>query len=117
MKNIFYLLSSFIAFVFLVSCSNSVNSSLPPSQRLQGLWIIVEAEGSMAELNHGTTYLWEGTTMTTSKNDFEVTGEYSATDSTITWKAGTIEMNYNYHFEENDLIIELGLDQKFVLNK
>lgn len=110
-------LSATIALAF-VSCGSGVDSSIPPAERIHGAWKIVKAEGSMAELNEGTVYKWAGNMMTTSKNDFDVTGEYLATDSTILWKAGTIEMNYGYHFEDNKLVIELtGGDQKFFLEK
>lgn len=118
MKKLINLVLSAAFILTIISCgSSSVDSSLPPSKRIQGTWKIVKAEGSMAEMNKGTVYKWDGTTMSTNKNDFETTGSFTATDSTIVWDIKIMEMNYNYHFEENTLVINLGGDQKFYLEK
>lgn len=102
-----------------MSCDNhsKVDSSLAPKDRIQGTWEIVKAEGVFDEINIGTNYIFDGTKMSTSKG-FDITGELIASDSTILWKLENMEMNYNYYFEDNILVIEpLNSGQKLYLEK
>jgi len=94
--------------VLISSCGsgNSVDNSLPPAERLQGEWEIVKAEGSSSGMNEGTIYSFEKDVMITGKGGSETKGNFIATDSTIIWEIGNMEMNYGFHFDGNNLIIE-----------
>lgn len=108
MKRLFQLLMGLSLFMlFAMSCENtaSVNDTRAPKEKLQGNWEVVKANGALDDINIGTEYLFEGNKMATS-NGFEISGELLATDSTILWKLETMEMNYSYHFDGNQLIIE-----------
>jgi hypothetical protein len=102
--------------VIVSSCNNAQNQSL--EERIKGDWVVTEAEGELKELNLGTRYTFDGTYLTTSKDDYEIKGTYTIKPDTLDWKLEYMEMNYPYHFEGNKLIIEpLGSGQKLVLEK
>lgn len=107
MKKAINLVMALGLFIAMMSCGNSpvVEDTRAPKERLQGSWEVTQAEGAMSELNVGTTYIFDKTKMTT-ENGLEISGELQATDSTILWKLETMEMNYSYHFDGNQLIIE-----------
>jgi len=107
MKKAINLLLALGFFIALMSCGNNslAEDSRSPKERLQGTWEVTQAEGAMSELNVGTTYIFDDPTMTT-ENGLEISGELQASDSTILWKLETMEMNYSYHFDGNQLIIE-----------
>ncbi len=98
---------------FLISCgekSGSANSSGTPKEKLDGKWKIVNATGDYAEMNKGTSYIFEGVTkLTTKLGIIESKGTITEiSDSTFTVKFDGMQndFNYNYHFEENNLVVE-----------
>ncbi len=111
---LFYLTFALCVLSF-TSCQDK--SSLPPSERLEGDWIITKTNGDPDDINLGTLYSFHDNKMSTSKNDFEVKGDYTATDSTITWQLEDFEMNYSYHFNDDLLHISLSGGQEFDLEE
>lgn len=114
MKDIFKILVVVISILTIYSCGSGVDSSLAPKDRIEGEWVITQAEGSMSEMNMGTIYTFENGIMTTGG---AATGKYTATDSTIVWDLISMEMNYNFHFEDNVLVLELNSGQALYLEK
>jgi len=86
---------------------------------LEGDWEIVKAEGSMASMNKGTHYIFEGTTFTTKFGSIKTTGPFTRTETSIVWTPKGMKMEYTYKFEDNQLIIEVlnSGGQKFWLDK
>ena len=114
MKNLLKLSSLVFIITIMFSCTSSDNSKLPPQERIQGEWEIVNAEGAMSELNIGTIYTFKENIMTTGG---AATGEFSISDSLITWDLGNMQMRYVFHFEDNTLVLELNSGQKLYLKK
>jgi len=115
MKAIIYTIFFTLTVIFS-SCNYAQNQ--PLEERIKGDWVVIEAEGELKELNLGTHYTFDGTHLTTSKDDFEVKGTYTIKPDTIDWKLENMEMNYPYRFEKNKLIIEpIGSGQKLILKK
>jgi len=114
MKNVLKLSTLVFIITIMFACGSSDNSNLPPQERIQGEWEIYDAEGTMSDLNKGTIYNFEGNIMTTGG---VATGEFIISDSTIVWNVGTIQMNYDYHFEDENLVLELNSGQVLYLKK
>jgi hypothetical protein len=98
--------------VILMSCGGGSpsKSGLPNQERLQGAWEIISATGDMSDLNVGTVYAFEGDNMTTSKGAVSTEGTFTSTDSTITWSLSGMDMevNYDYSYKGENMVIELG---------
>lgn len=113
MKTLFYTALSALA---LISCSS--NETKMEKGNLKGDWVIVKAEGMMAEENLGTHYIFDDNKLTFSKNGFDNPAKSTITDSTFTWNNGSMVMEYDYYFENNQLVAEpKGSDQKLYLEK
>jgi hypothetical protein len=105
----------------MISCGNSstkeVDISLSPKERIQGVWEVVDASGELSALNKGTMYIFENNLMTTA-NGIEVTGTFELTENHIKWVLTNMEMNYNYYYDANVLVLEpLNSGQIFRLKK
>lgn len=92
-----------LSILFLTSCKQNIKMN--PSDQILGEWVVVSATGSFEELNVGTKYIFSPTKMTTEKG-ISVSGDLQLTDSTLTWFPSGMELNYGYHFVNNDLIIQ-----------
>jgi len=115
MRSITLLIVALVSGVF-VSCNTESNKK--NIDRLIGEWVIFDAEGSLKEINLETHYAFNGKTMSTFKDDFTTEGPYIANDSIVNWSLENMELTYNYHFENNTLIIiPKGGDQKFLLKR
>ncbi len=106
-------LTVIVATIFIASLSSCGGSgSRSTKEDLQGKWEITTAIGSSSAMNIGTIYTFTDDQMSTGIAE----GKFTATDSTILWNVGEIEMNYNYHFDGEFLIIEPnGSGQIFTL--
>lgn len=113
----------FLALAILVSVIASCGKKAgTPKERLDGEWKIVNATGQFADMNKGTTYIFEGGTKFTSKlGIIETKGTISSiSDSTfaVMYDGMQSEFNYSYHFDGDKLIIQLAnSDQVFTLEE
>jgi hypothetical protein len=89
--------------------------------RLEGAWEIKRAEGSMAETNLGTVYIFNRNTLSFGKGDFLNPGKTEVTDSTFSFQANGNEyiFMYNYKFNGDTLVVEMqkGMGQVFHMVK
>ena len=120
-KTINVLMAILVAFT-LFSCGGGAKDdpSKAPHERLQGEWKIVKAEGTMASLNEGTTYIFEGENFTMKLGIIETNATFTATDSTYAYKLKDFDSEFsnNYSFEDGQLVIKpVGSDQVFYLEK
>ena len=124
MKNVVFIASIILSFC-LFSCGNtneSDSSPKTPKDRLNGSWEIVEAEGTMAEINVGTRYTFEGTKrFSTKKGIIENKGDITDISDNhykVIFDGMQTEYTFNYRFEGDKLIIEAGTEgQVFTLEK
>lgn len=103
----------------VVACSDTEKGEkMKGKEGLAGNWVIVKAEGMMADENLGTHYIFEGDKLTFSKDGFDNPAKSTITDSTFTWENGSMTMEYNYHFDGSKLIAEpKGSGQKLTLER
>ena len=103
---------------FLMACGGASKSTSGDKPTLDGIWEVVKADGSMAEMNVGTKYIFEGASLTFSKDGMDNKASSTHTDSTFTWNNGTMVMDYDYKFNGNQLLVmPKGGDQTLYLDK
>jgi hypothetical protein len=126
-KLMIYGLILFASPVLMTSCgggnseSSESEAAKTPKERIQGKWIIVEAEGEMAELNKGTVYSFNGDNYGMSKGIIDNKGKIlEMTDNSYTAQFDGMETIYSfdYKFDGDKLVITpSGSGQNFVLEK
>ncbi len=122
MKKIKLVLASVAIAVALVSCGGKKeggSESAAGGNSLDGTWEIVKAEGTMAEMNKGTQYKFEGDKMTLGTGLLQSKGTYKlAGDSIIFTIEGGMVMKYTHSMVNNQLVVKVvGSDQVFYMDK
>lgn len=69
--------------------------------RLEGNWVIKRAEGSMAEMNVGTAYIFKGSKLSFGKDGYLNPGSTEVTDSTFTFQAEGNQYKFDYYYQFN----------------
>ena len=83
-----------------------------------GKWEIVEATGPYADMNIGTIYDFQDTTLTMSKGLITNTATYKIKGDTIIQKIGNISMKFTYKIEGDKMTYQtVGTDQVFTMKK
>lgn len=117
-----------VTFVFFaVSCGSDDNSNDESGDdtkkeevsKLEGTWLIVKAEGTMAETNKGTKYIFKGNTLTIEKG---FANEFTFEDKggTLVYKleGNDAEFETDYEFKGDQLILNpKNSDQFFYCEK
>jgi hypothetical protein len=68
---------------------------------LEGKWVIKRAEGSMAEMNVGTAYIFKGSKLSFGKDGFLNPGTTEVTDSSFTFQADGNQYKFDYYYQFN----------------
>lgn len=106
------IISIIIISIVMTACTKNSKPTLA------GDWEIVKAEGTFAEDNLGTHYIFEKEQFTMAKGDFKNPAKTIITDSTFTWDNGSMVSEFNYHFDGDKLMVSpKGSDQVFTLEK
>jgi hypothetical protein len=113
--------------VLLTSCgggsaeSTESEAAKTPKEKIQGSWVIVEAEGEMADLNIGTTYTFNGDNYGMSKGIIDNKGKIiEMTDNSYQAQFDGMQTIYSFEYEFNGdklIITPSGSGQQFVLEK
>lgn len=105
------------------SCGNSgeteSGAEKTSANGMDGTWKIVKAEGSMADLNVGTLYIFEGDNMTLKGGGISTPGTYSTSGDTLIFTMeGNAEFTYLHEMKGKQLVIKpIGSDQVLYLDK
>jgi len=121
---------TFILFsVLFIACGNNEsdttegknNKDMTPKEKIQGKWIITEAEGEMAELNKGTVYTFDGDNYGMAKGIIDNKGKIlEMTDNSYKAQFDGMQTEYifDYTFDGEKLIITpTGSGQIFTLER
>ncbi|MBN2890682.1 MAG: hypothetical protein JXL97_02335 [Bacteroidales bacterium] len=87
--------------------------------KFEGTWLIVKAEGSMADLNEGTKYIFEGNNLTIEKG-FANNFTFVDNGSSIVYKldGNDSEFEAMYEFKDDQLVLNpKNSDQFFYMDK
>jgi len=120
MKNIKLVLASFAIAIAVISCGGKKEgSSEAGGNSLDGTWEIVKAEGTMADINKGTQYKFEGEKMTLGTGLLQSKGTYKLSgDSIIFTMDGGMVMKYTQSMVNDQLVLKVvGSDQVFYMDK
>lgn len=110
-----YLILFFLATIFMACNEDKEKSSekltsdeveeasktKSPTERLEGAWEIMRAEGIAVKSNLGTVYTFDGNNLTMGKNGFNNPGKTEITDSTFSFQANGNEYKFLFHYSFN----------------
>ncbi|MBN2728477.1 MAG: hypothetical protein JXR53_04565 [Bacteroidales bacterium] len=103
---------SYFLILFMFSCNQDQNSTMMDKleTKLNGEWIVVNAEGDFSELNKGTIYTFIGLQqLETKKSIFSTKGAItSVTESHLSVQMEGLQnpSEFDFRFEGSDLILE-----------
>lgn len=103
---------SYFLILFMFSCNQDQNSTMMDKleTKLNGEWIVVNAEGDFSELNKGTIYTFTGLQqLETKKSIFSTKGAIiSVTESHLSVQMEGLQnpSEFDFRFEGPDLILE-----------
>lgn len=115
MKNTQFLLCCLVSVVLIAACSGNKT----PEEMITGTWEITKAEGSFADMNLGTIYIFDGKNeLIMSKGAFENKAEYKIIADTLQYSVGSVSISVLYKIDDNKLNLEIiDGDQKFELTR
>lgn len=107
------------AFLFLFSCGGNGEQTEDVTEN--ATWEIVKAEGTLAEMNKGTEYIFEGENLTLSGGGMKNKGTYKMKGDTLVFTMesfGGGEMRYLKEMKGEQMVLKVvGSDQVFYLDK
>lgn len=118
MKKVIYIL---LGVVILSACVGKTGeSSGKTAESSVETWEIVKAEGSLAEMNIGTQYIFDGNKMTLSGGGIRNKGTFEMKSDTLVFHMTTFtgDMKYIKSMQGKQMILKLvDSDQTFYLDK
>jgi hypothetical protein len=85
---------------------------------IAGKWEIKKAEGTMAEMNVGTIYEFDGTNLLISKNGLTNKATFTLTGEDLTYSIGSIKMKAKVKIDGDNMIFKIdNSDQKFEMSR
>ncbi|MCD6068940.1 MAG: hypothetical protein K0S33_3766 [Bacteroidetes bacterium] len=129
MKKLIFILTISAGTIAFTACGNKTageetsagtEEKTASGNKLEGTWEIVKTEGPLAEMNKGTQYVFEGTDkLTMQQGSFKNPGKTAITDTSFTWEANGMKMDYTYKMEGSQLVVEVvnSGGQKFWMDK
>lgn len=108
-------------FLFLFACAgNTETEKTEGANGNDGTWVITKAEGTMADINKGTEYIFDGENLTLSGGGMKNNGTWTMKGDTLVFAMKTFdgEMRYLKEMKGKQMVLKVvGSDQVFYLDK